>query len=310
MSRSATGYFQRLAQRSGLTGEQQAAPKTNGAPVNASAPELPIEVDDLRQVAQPITTIKPSAQRETGNSKNIEPTFIETAPEVSASGYSDVAMADTDTVFEQPLTDKVASSVQTMDSAEIDPLEPKIETVKLRQPTILSTDETNEFVQPVTDALPGSETHRQDAPIAEQGIEQFSTRELSAAVLPRFIREQLQEKVREAAPENISEHILEEHVTEQIVDQSAAVSDVQTQEVNRPVMQVEVTARQEQAEHTKTHEDSAAHISIGQISIDVHTPAPVTSLQVSAKPHRAQRPSRPHQPARPTNLHRYYLRGM
>jgi hypothetical protein len=333
MSKPVAGYFQRLAQRSGLTAERPATATMSRSSAASAAAGEALDVDEVRQVFQPVaqatsTSLNPSGtaptdQQNVGvsihNGAQVTP---EADPEFSPSGHSVATVSDAtdnNTAIEQPLTGRMTQSHQEASPPGIDSPKIQIEAVNAQQPASLSAELINEFVPPASDSSANHKPHQGSESVPEQLIEPFSGRGLPAAMLPDFIPGQVSDKAREATP-TTDTHTMFKTIPQQIEQghlaaPASVAPEFQTQEVTigsrrNPVMQVNNVPMHERLEQTQTRKDTAAHISIGQINIDVHTPASVASVETTTKPQTVLPTSRPRRLERPTNLHRYYLRGM
>lgn len=286
-----SGYFQRLAKRSGVGGRP--VPDRVNQPARAAINE----VEEVHQVAQPAATINPEQRTETplptspsvAPSQTVELERTEPQPtfENARSGHSNEKAEETSRAYLPETEHKTTESrVEEVAQPSFKPIEyePSLATEEKKveaEPTVATEDLIAE--------MPGSEVV-------------FSQR--PADTHPSFIRQE--KTVTE------TERVMVRSVVE---PETSAYSQPETTTAEPEFLQTQVRIEPsppvptdlERRPETKDNE-SGPRIHIGQIQVEVHTPPSQPALQAAPKP--TPRPSRPAKPqTRNPDLRRYYLRG-
>lgn len=283
-----TGYFQRLSQRSGVVGDgrPQAAPKPS-----AHAAAGSIEVDEVREVAQPVGATPAAApaplpQPQVPSEKREPPATFAAAP---------APTADT--------PDQRAPSAPADALPTVQPTAAQLTRADHQAP---ENSPANEDARPQPQPAELSETPDQPPRAIEKDIlipvpVTAEVPDTDSAPPPSFIREKIAVPTEVPPPLARDNSIAPAPQAAMFVREAAAPV--------APVLQVELPPEQPTAP-VRPVQDNSARVQIGQISIEVHSPVSAPTTQVVERP---QTPpparTRPPKTERPVNLQRYYLRG-
>ncbi|GGX79804.1 hypothetical protein GCM10007160_04030 [Litchfieldella qijiaojingensis] len=290
-----SGYFQRLAQRSGWAGQQPIAPR----PITAGSETMPPEVNDVRNVAQP-TSRNASAQMAPhveSSDKVTHSTATEHEPTAhKASG--DMAPHEQRERNHQPPESADDVSVDVVPKVEIRTLEiaqPRTETGPAEEQPSRQVDSTS----PIAPTNDTQDTEPATTPRAEKS-------ERPAGTVPSFIHEVSREWAREEV--RVREVVSEP--SRLPVVEHADGQERSTGAEARASFHVEVTP-QPLSSHGPPFEDrrESPSVSIGHVSVEVHTPTAEPTVQAMPAAPPSVRPA-PAKPQRQIDLRRYYLRGV
>jgi len=303
------GYFQRLAERSGLDGK---TPSVSSQVPGPAAEQVPPEVHEQRNVGPPSNDHSPQQ------------------PQHRESNRAAAATRSTLTAAEPPpdkVDDNTFDDVGKREETSTPDPAPTEKTLSLRE--LAHREEPPEFsISPVEqpDAnIPrfalraASEWKEVESQAKEEMAPQPPAKNVSATgpaqTQPSFITQVERQWLRESrgnetstGPDSAAE-TAQEGVNRETTGLQVEARPDPNRQSSAPEWSPPAAGRPQQGRQQQGDEDNSVQISIGQIQVEIHAPpaeAPVRPVPVAPP----AVPARPRNISRPTNLRRFYLRGL